>query len=127
MQYHSVLEATACMDELQKFVVFVPLRFNDETEVPGDLILDFEEKLFLLGGGFTIAGTVKGAYRMADGKKKIDHSLQYWIGIPPDRVGDLKTIVGDLGDVLGQESMYLEHTGSKIEFVPPSRRGGNKQ
>jgi hypothetical protein len=114
------------MDELHKYIVLVPLRFNDETEVPADLILDFE-KLYLLGGGFTIAGTVKGAYRMANGKKQIDHSIEYWIGVSPDRVGELETIVGDRGDVLGQESMYLEHTGSKIEFVPPSRREGKKQ
>lgn len=116
------------MDEpLLKFVVLVPLRFNDGTQVPNDVILDFQEKLFLLGGGFTLAGTVEGAYLMADGKKQIDHSQTYWIGVPEDRIDELRTIVSELGDTLGQESMYLEHTGSRIEFVPPSRSGGKRQ
>jgi hypothetical protein len=116
------------MDEpLQKFVVLVPLRFNDGTEVPSDVIVDFQEKLFLLGGGFTIAGTVEGAYLMADGKKQIDHSISYWIGVPDSEIEQLRTIVSDLGNTLGQECMYLEHTGSKIEFVPPSRKGGKEK
>lgn len=115
------------MDEpLKKFVVLVPLRFNDGKEVPNNIILDFQEKLFLLGGGFTLAGTVEGAYKMADGKKQIDHSQTYWIGVPADATEELRAIVSELGETLGQESMYLEHTGSKIEFVPPSRSGGKR-
>ena len=113
------------MDEpLQKFVVLVPLCFNDGTQVPNEVIIDFQDKLFLLGGGYTIAGKVEGAYRMADGKKQIDHSVEYWIWVANGQIEKLRTIVGELGDTLGQESMYLEHTGSKVDFVPPRCKGG---
>jgi hypothetical protein len=108
------------MDEpLPKFVILVPLNYNDGREVPNEIILDFYEEVFSLGGGITEAGTVKGAYRMKDGTKQIDHSLEIWIGIPEEFVADLKQLVGRLGAKLGQETMYFERTGSKIEFIPP--------
>jgi hypothetical protein len=104
---------------LQKYLLLVPLQLNDGMPVPETVILDFQEKLFALGGGFTIAGTVKGAYRMADGTKQIDDSLQIWIGLPDDLYPDLERLVGELGTVLGQETMYLEKTGGNIHFIPP--------
>ena len=115
------------MDEpLQKFIVLVPLCFNDGTPVPDSVILEFQEKLFILGGGYSIASTIEGAYRMSDGKKQIDHSIQYWIGVPQSQADELRTIVGELGKTLGQEKMYLEHTGSWIDLVPPSSKGGEQ-
>ncbi|MEE8452105.1 MAG: hypothetical protein V3R99_09330 [Thermoguttaceae bacterium] len=108
------------MDEpLPKFVLLIPLNYNDGGEVLKKVILDFKEKLFALGGGFTEAGTVEGAYRMADGKKQIDHSLQIWIGLKEQYVPELEQAVGELGSKLGQESMYLERTGGMIHFIPP--------
>ena len=112
-------------DPLQKFILLVPLRYNDGAEVPNQVILDFQEKLFALGGGFTIAGTVEGAYRMADGTKRIDHSLEIWIGLKEEYVPDLEQAVAELGAKLGQESMYLERTGGMIHFIPPQRSGGD--
>ena len=108
------------MDEpLPKFVILIPLNYNDGREVSKEIILDFQEELFALGGAFTEAGTVKGAYRMKNGTKQIDHSLEIWIGIREEFVPDLKQLVGRLGAKLGQETMYFERTGSKIEFIPP--------
>jgi len=108
------------MDEpLPKFILLIPLSYNDGTEVPKEVILDFQEELFLLGGGFTDAGTVKGAYRMEDGSKQVDHSLELWIGLQEEFIPDLERLVGRLGTKLGQESMYLERTGAKIHFIPP--------
>jgi hypothetical protein len=108
------------MDEpLLKFILLVPLNYNDGTEVPKEIILDFQDKLFLLGGAFTNAGTVKGAYRMEDGSKQVDDSLQLWIGLTDERIADLELLVGRLGARLGQEKMYLERTGSQIHLIPP--------
>ena len=108
------------MDEpLPKFVLLVPLTYNGGTAIPEDVILDFQEQLFALGGGFTVAGTVQGAYRMADGTKQVDDLLEMWIGIHEEDVSELRQLVGKLGAQLGQESMYFEQTGSKIHFIPP--------
>lgn len=106
-------------DPLPKFILLIPLNYNDGTEVPKEVILDFQEELFLLGGGFTEAGTVKGAYQMEDGSRQVDHSLQLWIGLPDEYIPDLERLVGRLGAKLGQESMYLERTGGQIHFIPP--------
>jgi len=114
------------MDDPVKFILLVPLRYNDGTEVPNKVILDFQERLFALGGGFTVAGTVEGAYRMEDGSKQIDHSLQIWIWLKEDYVPDLERAVAELGAKLGQESMYLERTGSSLGLIPPKPRGGDQ-
>jgi len=113
-------------EPLPKYVLLVPLRYNDGKEVSDEVILSFQEKLFRLGGAFTIAGVVEGAYTMADGRRQIDHSLQIWIGLQDEYYPELERLVGELGQELGQESMYLEHTGGMIHFVPP-RPGSEAQ
>jgi hypothetical protein len=111
-------------DPLPKFILLIPLRYNDGREVRNEVILDFEEQLFALGGAYTNAGTVEGAYRMADGRKQIDHSLQIWIALREEDVPELEILVAELGAKLGQESMYLERTGGSIHFIPPRKAGG---
>lgn len=111
-------------DSLPKFVLLIPLNYNDGTTVPKEVILDFKMELFALGGGFTDAGTVDGAYRMEDGSEQVDKLLQLWIGLPEEYVLDLESLVGKLGATLDQESMYFERTGSRISFIPPQRSGG---
>jgi len=111
--------------KIVKYLALVPLRFNDGTEVPADIILEFQDTLFEKFGGFTVCGTVEGAYKMANGKKAIDHSAQYWIGIPESEYETLRSIVAELGQKLGQESMFLENTGSTIDFVKPAAVGEN--
>ena len=106
-------------DPLSKFILFVPLYYNDGREVPKKVILDFEDRLYVLGGGITDKGTVKGAYRMADGKKQIDYSVEYWIWLKEECVPELRQAVAELGFELGQESMYLESVPSTLDLVPP--------
>ena len=112
-------------DSLFKFILFVPLYYNDGRKVPKKIILDFEDRLFVLGCGFTDVGTVRGAYPMADGKKQIDHSAHYWIWLKEECVAELRQAVAELGAKLGQESMYLEHAPGTLEFVlPQPPKGG---
>jgi len=106
-------------DPLPKFILLFPLNYNDGRKVPKQVLLDFKEELFVLGAGFTEAGVVKGAYRMADGKTQIDHSLQIWIGLQEECVPELVRLVAELGAKLGQESMYLERSGGLIHFITP--------
>jgi len=89
------------------------------------VLVDFLERLFLIGGGYSIAGTVEGAYRMADGTKQVDHLLQVWIGLDEDRFPQLEQAVAELGAELGQESMYLERTGGTIHFIAPKPPSGD--
>ncbi len=57
---------------------------------------------------------------MQDGKNAVDHTTQCWIGIEESQYEFLRSIVAVLGHKLGQESMYLEKTGSTIDFVEPA-------
>ncbi len=113
-------------DPLSKFIVFVPLYYNDGRKVPRKVILDFEDRLYFLGGAFTDKGTVRGAYRMADGKKQIDHSAEYWIWLKEECTAELRQVVAELGAKLGQETMYLERTAGTLDLVPPQLpKGGS--
>ncbi len=110
---------------LPKFILLIPLKYNDGSEVPKEVILDFQQELFALGGGCTNAGTVEGAYRMEDGSKQVDQLLQLWVGLPDECVPELERLVARLGAILGQESMYMERSGGRIRFIPPAENGGD--
>ena len=103
-----------------KFVLLLPLNYNDGRPVPRKVLQRIQDEIFVLAGGFTIAGTVKGAYRMEDGTRQEDESLQIWIGVREEQVSDLEKMVAGFAKTLGQERMYLERTGGAIDFIRPS-------
>ena len=107
-----------------KYVLLLPLCYNDGRKVPSRTLSGMTDKLFVLAGGFTIAGTVQGAYQMEDGTRQEDECLQVWIGVREEQVRDLKELVAKFGRTLGQEKMYLERTGGSIEFIRPFERSG---
>ncbi|MEX0712809.1 MAG: hypothetical protein WD278_10695 [Pirellulales bacterium] len=107
-----------------KYVLLVPLDYNDGTLVSEDMLTHIEEELYLLAGGFTVAGEGRGAYRMKTGEKQVDRSLQFWVVVDEGQENALRELVSGFGAMLGQESMYLERTGSTVEFVPSSGLGG---
>ena len=106
-----------------KYVLHVPLAYNDGTQIPADVLTEIEEQLFLLAGGYTIAGEGRGAYRMKSGEKQVDRSLQIWVVVDEDQEELLKDLVAKFAESLGQESMYFERTNSTIDFVPSSTQG----
>ncbi len=105
--------------QMLKYVLLIPLTYNDGTSVPQSVRDRLLDEVYLLASGYTIAGTVSGAYQMTDGGKKIDELLEVWICLSEDAVPELKTLVRRFARELGQESMYLERTGSNIELVTP--------
>lgn len=110
-------------DTLQKYIALVPLSLNDGTPVEAETILEFKEQLLLLADGWSVPGTVEGAYRMADGRTQIDHTLQFWIWIREGQYAELRRVVSELGAKLGQEKMYLERTFADLDLVdPPNNR-----
>ena len=112
-------------DGLPKFILLFPLRYNDGQEIPKKVLIEFKARLFALADGYTLAGTVEGAYRMANGEKAVDHSLQIWIVLEEEYVPELEQAVAELGAILGQESMYLERCDSNVRFIPPREARGN--
>jgi hypothetical protein len=102
-----------------KYVLLLPLQYNDGRHVPQQILDGMLDEIFVLAGGYSIAGTVKGAYRMKDGTKQEDESWQVWIGVREEEIPDLEKMVAKFGKELGQEMMYLERTGGTINFIPP--------
>lgn len=107
-----------------KYVLLVPLNYNDGSEVPKDVRDQLFEELFVLAGGHHIAGTGTGAYRMRDGSKQVDHSLEVWIAVEEEDIPALIRLVAVYAGILKQEALSLEHTGSTVEFVAPLIVGG---
>ena len=70
-----------------KFVLLMPLTYNDGSQVPKNVMDRIEDELFVLAGGFNIAGTGKGASRMRNGSKQIDETLQMWVVVDEERTG----------------------------------------
>ena len=110
-----------------KYVVLFPLNYNDGSTVPKAVLDQFLDELFVLAGGYYIAGKGPGAYRMQDGTKQVDESAAIWVAVLEEEVPELKRIVAVYAGILGQESMYLERTGGTVEFVPPIVGGGTKE
>lgn len=101
-----------------KYVLLLPLTYNDKSKVPKSVRDQIFDELFVLGAGYHIGGVGKGAYRSKAGQKQIDYSLEVWIAIDEKEEPALKELVGRFGTLLGQEEMYLEKTGSTVEFIP---------
>jgi hypothetical protein len=103
----------------EKFVLLFPLTFNDGALVPVKVLNDFKAELFVIAGGHTIAGTVKGEYRMKSGDKQVEDLLEIWVALEENDIPELRRVIGVYAQRLGQESMYFERTKSVVEFVPP--------
>lgn len=103
---------------MHKYVLLVPLNYNDGSDVPKDVLDEVYNSIYELAGGYYIAGTGVGAYRMDSGEKAIDRCAQVWIVVDESDVIELKAVVRRIGRLLGQESMYLEDAGpSRVDFV----------
>lgn len=102
-----------------KFILLVPLRYNDGTDVSATTLRSIDDDLFVFAGGYTIAGEVEGAWKMDDGTKQVDRCVQYWVVIDDDQTEELKILVSELARLLGQEAMYLERIDGFVEFVEP--------
>lgn len=105
-----------------KYIVLLPLSRNDGTPVSKAQLDGYLAELFSLADGYTVAGTVTGAYRMRGGKKQTDRSLEIWIVVDESQQGELRYWLANIGAELGQEAMYLEKSRSKVSFVKPKYR-----
>jgi hypothetical protein len=114
-----------CCDETDgmnrtKFILLVPTRFNDGRPVTKKELWRIQSELFFLADGYTLAGKVRGAYRMRDGSRQNDESYCFWIVLSRKDERRLKKLAADIGARFGQEAMYLERVEGTVEFIPPS-------
>jgi len=107
-----------------KFVMLLPLTYNDGSTIPKSVHEKIEEELFLLAGGYRYGGIGKGAYRMKSGEKQVDETAELWVVIDEAAEPELIQLVGKFAGMLDQETIYLEKTGSTVDFIPPSPPGG---
>jgi len=84
--------------------MLIPLTYNDGTEVPAAVLSRITDRFFELFGGFSIRGRVNGAYRMGDGNRADDVSLEVWVAIDGQRVDELRREVSRACQVLGHGS-----------------------
>lgn len=108
-----------------KYILLLPLSYNDGSEIPKDVKERILDRLFCIANGYTIAGTVHGAYRMASGKKQVDWAMQVWVVVAEEDEGELKEATADFARLLDQESIYLERTNSVVDFISPDAIGGS--
>src|SRR5436190_3524214 len=106
--------------EREKYILLFPLTLNDGTPIPLATLNDFEDEPFVLAGGYTVTGTVTGAYRMKSGKRQEDTLLQVWVALDPKDAPALRRVVAVYAERLGQESIYFERAGGTVEFVEPA-------
>ena len=100
-----------------RYIVLLPLCFNDGRPVPQSQFDRYLDELFILADGYTLAGTVTGAYRMRSGAKQVDRCMEVWLVMRRSRESALERWLVKVGRDLGQEAMYLERAGGSITFV----------
>ena len=103
-----------------KYVLLLPKNYNDGSEVHAAVIDEICDAIMELADGWSLAGTVVGAYRMKDGSKQKDNSFIVWIAIDESKEDALRKLVGEFARKLDQESLYLERTAGTIEFIVPT-------
>jgi hypothetical protein len=111
----------------KKAILLIPLTYNDGSQVSQEVLDSIFEAIFVLSGGYTAAGTVRGAYRMRDGSKQTDVLEQVWIAYEEGDQPALRELVGRFCSLLGQEMMYLEFADSLIEFIPPHEEASSHE
>lgn len=102
-------------------IVQIPLTYNDGTQVPQGTIETIQEQIFAAFDGWTIEGTVKGAYRMRSGKKRVEDSLKVSIILDESQLDELEAMVAQWCSDLGQETMLFKITDYVVKFVPPRK------
>src|SRR5437763_13577031 len=90
-----------------KAVFYVPLRDNDGRDLNVE-IKDLETALFTTFVGWTDLGTVKGAWRMADGTQSLDESQAFAVILDEGRLPELEQILLQFKARTFQEAIYLE-------------------
>jgi len=104
---------------MKKCIMLLPTFYNDGREVPLAIMDDILDQIYEGFGGYTVAGQAYGPYRMKDGRKARDVSLEIWVAVDASRVEELKKLTAGFAGILGQETIYFEVIDSDVEFIGP--------
>lgn len=98
------------------YSVYVPLNYNNSSRVETEKLLEIQHMFIKQFGGLTVKGPWKGFW-IDDEKCYCDSVLEFVIAIQPDRIDDMRRVVIEVGQMLGQKSMYLEYRDTDVEFL----------
>ncbi len=107
-------------NDFKEAVVLIPLTYNDGAQVPETVLGAIEDEIYRTFHGWTIEGTIKGAYRMRTGQKRVEELQKVSIILAASQVPALEAMVARWCARLGQEAMPLEISDSTVKFIPPS-------
>lgn len=110
-----------------KYVMLLPLTYNDKSKVPKEVRDRIEDEIYLFAGSFRYCAAGKGAYRMESSEKQVEVTQEVWIALEEEKEPALKEMVGRFAALLRQETIYLERTGGTVEFIPPPTLGDQPQ
>jgi hypothetical protein len=105
----------------KKCIILLPTYYNDGKGVPVEVLTRIRREVDQVFDGHTIAGTVEGTYRMADGSIATDESWEVWVAVDPDKIDVLRKLTSRFARILKQETIYFEVTNSEVEFIGPER------
>lgn len=105
--------------KLKKCFFLLPTHYNDGRQVPAEVIDGLLEELYLNFGGYSIGGLAQGTWRMKDGTKASDSSLQVWVIVEEEKVPLMRDLIKKFARVLGQEKMLFEAMDWPGEFIGP--------
>ncbi len=105
--------------KLKKCFFLLPTNYNDGRQVPAEVIDGLLEELYLNFGGYSIGGLAQGTWRMKDGTKASDSSLQVWVIMEEEKVPLMRDLIKKFARVLGQEKMLFEAMDWPGEFIGP--------
>jgi hypothetical protein len=81
-------------------------------------------QLYTVFHGWTLEGTVKGAYHMqSTGEKRVEKLIKVSVILTESQIPVLEGLVAEWCVRLGQETMLLKITDSVVKFVPPRSQG----
>ncbi|MHB1423027.1 MAG: hypothetical protein ACYC3I_07510 [Gemmataceae bacterium] len=111
---------TAKDDNLKEAVVLIPLTDNDGKPFSAETIDAIYDEIFATFRGWTIEGTVKGAYQMrTTGEKRVEELLKVAIFLEVPQIPELEKMVGRWCTRIGQEVILLKIADVVVKFVPP--------
>lgn len=104
---------------MKKCFLLLPTTYNDGREVPPAVIAEILEELYGNFGGYSIGGIARGTWRMSDGTKATDSSLQVWVIIGEEQISLMRDLVKKFASLLGQEKILFESMDWAGEFIGP--------
>jgi hypothetical protein len=108
----------------KKCIILLPTYYNDGKGIPTEVLTRMMREIDEVFDGHTIAGTVEGTYRMADGDIATDKSLELWVAVEPNKIEVLRKMTRRFARILKQETIFFEVMNSEVEFIEPENESG---